>query len=128
MGLRKRMPSRSGHKLIVATLFALTSSAFAAEVDAFIAGTTRNCVECDLSGRDLHDLEFKRAKLDRAIFKNANLVGTSLFRSSLVRASFAGANLSQANLNLVDAKWADFTGANLSGARARGTKNDFRRT
>jgi hypothetical protein len=43
-----------------------TASVQAADVDAFLAGTSRNCVECNLSGRDLKARDFKRAKLDRA--------------------------------------------------------------
>src|SRR5262245_12517493 len=73
----------------------------AADPDAFLAGTSRNCVECDLSGRDLRDRDFKRAKLDRAILRNADLAGASLFRATLVRADLAGATLKDANLNLV---------------------------
>ena len=76
------MPSQPGTELAIVALLALTCSAYAADIDAFIAGTTRACVACDLSGRDLHDLELKRTRLDRAILKSANLTGASLFRSS----------------------------------------------
>ena len=71
----------------------LCAQAMAADPDAFLAGTSRNCVECDLSGRDLKERDFKRAKLDRAKLRNADLSGASLFRATLVRADLAGANL-----------------------------------
>jgi hypothetical protein len=40
--------------LIAATLALLVSSALAVDIDAFLAGTNRDCSGCDLSGRDLH--------------------------------------------------------------------------
>src|SRR6266704_1317057 len=76
---------------------AMIASALAADPEAFVAGTSRNCVECDFAGRDLKARDFKRAKLDRASFKNADLAGASLFRASLVRADFSGAKLVEAN-------------------------------
>src|ERR1700704_3909731 len=42
----------------------LTASALAADPDAFLAGTTKACIECDLSGHDLTTRDVKRAKLD----------------------------------------------------------------
>ena len=60
---------------------------------AFLAGTSRNCIECDLSARDLKARDFKRAKLDRANLGNADLSGASLFRALLVRADLSGAKL-----------------------------------
>src|SRR5436305_14158714 len=83
----------------------LSGPVLADDVDAFLVGTTRTCVGCDLSGRQLKERDFRRAKLDQTRFKNADLGGASLFRASLVRADFSGAKLKQANLNLVDAKW-----------------------
>ena len=38
----------------------IAASGFAAEVDAFLAGTTKSCVACVLSGRDLKARDFKR--------------------------------------------------------------------
>ena len=64
----------------------LCAPAMAADPDAFLAGTTKNCIECDLSARDLNGRDFKRAKLDRAKLRNADLSGASLFRATLVRA------------------------------------------
>ena len=94
----------------------LCASALAADRDAFLAGASRNCTDCDLFARDLKERDFKRAKLDRAKLNNADLSGASLFRASLVRADLAGAKLKDANLNLVDAKWADLAGADLTDA------------
>src|SRR5262249_44380720 len=82
----------------------IVASAFAAEVDAFLAGTTKSCIGCDLSGRDLKGLEFKRTKLDRAILKDADLREATLFRSTLQRADLSGAKLVDADLNRIDAK------------------------
>ena len=76
---------------VAATL--LCAQAMAADPDAFLAGTTKICIECDLSARDLKGRDFKRAKLDRANLRNADLSGASLFRATLVRADLSGANL-----------------------------------
>jgi hypothetical protein len=76
---------------VSAVALLLTAAAHAADPEAFLAGTSRNCVECDFAGRDFKERDFKRAKLDRASFKNADLAGASLFRASLVRADFSGA-------------------------------------
>src|SRR5262245_52409150 len=86
-----------------------TTTVLAADVEAFLAGTERACLACDLAGRDLSDRDLKRTRLDRADLKKANLKDTSLFRASLVRANLTGARLTDANLNLVDAKWADLS-------------------
>ena len=91
------------------------TAAWAADVEAFLSGTARTCIECDLEGRDLKERDFKRAKLDRANLKGADLSEASLFRASLVRAQLTRAVLKQSNLNLVDAKWADFSGAAMTG-------------
>src|SRR6266568_431710 len=58
---------------VSAVALLLTAAALAADPEAFLAGTSRNCVECDFAGRDLKARDFKRAKLDRASFKNADL-------------------------------------------------------
>ena len=44
----------------------LSVSSRADDADAFLSGSARNCIECDLSGRDLKERDFKRARLDRA--------------------------------------------------------------
>ena len=85
-------------------------------VDAFLAGTARSCIACDLAGRDLKERDFKRTKLDRAILKDADLSAASLFRASLQRADVSGAKLIDADLNRMDAKWADFRGADMTKA------------
>ena len=92
-----------------------STPARAAEVDAFLAGTAKSCIACDLAGRDLKERDFKRAKLDRAILANADLTEASLFRGSLQRADLSGAKL--------DLAWvmrANFTHANLSNATLLG--------
>src|SRR3977135_4226700 len=39
-----------------------TASVQAADVDAFLAGTSRNCVECNLSGGGLQETDLKSAQ------------------------------------------------------------------
>ena len=46
-----------------------TLAALAAEVDDFLAGTSRSCVQCDFSGRDLQSRNFARTRLDQANLK-----------------------------------------------------------
>ena len=98
--------------LVSATLAATAAD----DVAAFLAGDTKSCVACDLAGQNLREREFKRAKLDRVILRNADLSTASLFRSSLQRADLSGAKLVEADLNRIDAKWADFRGADMSKA------------
>ena len=68
-----------------ATGAALVAPALADDVAAFLAGTAKTCIQCNLAGQDLKDREFKRVKLDRAVLKNADLTDATLFRSSLQR-------------------------------------------
>lgn len=77
-----------------------TLAVLAAEIDDFLAGASRSCVRCDLSGRDLQSRNFAWTRLDQANLKQANLSGASLFRASLVRADLSGARLTRANLNV----------------------------
>ncbi|HEY1981482.1 MAG TPA: pentapeptide repeat-containing protein, partial [Xanthobacteraceae bacterium] len=102
--------------LIAAALTILVSSALAADLDSFLAGTNRNCVECDLSARDFGGRELKLSNLDHAKLSNANFAAASLFRSTLQHADLSGANLARSNLNLIDAKWAVFIKADLTDA------------
>src|SRR5262245_12717082 len=55
--------------LTVSLLTAPTAQA--ADVDAFLAGSERACLACDLAGRDLSDRDLKRVRLDRADLKKA---------------------------------------------------------
>ena len=97
----------------------IAASGLAAEVDAFLAGTAKSCIACDLSGRDLKARDFRRVKLDRVILKDADLSEATLFRSTLQRADLSGAKLVDADLNRIDAKWADFRGADWEDPRDR---------
>ena len=72
--------------LLAGGVLLLTGAALAADVDAFLAGTSRNCIDCDLSGRDLSERDLKRVRLDRAKLRDADLAGATLFRAVLVRA------------------------------------------
>src|SRR5262245_65408679 len=107
--MHKRLKSLT----IICALAFGTLTALAAEVDDFLAGTSRSCVRCDLSGRDLQSRNFARTRLDQANLKNADLTAASFFRASLVRADLSGAKLTGANINVIDGKWARFAGANL---------------
>src|SRR5438552_16737284 len=104
------MHSRLKPLSIFTALLALAGVALAADQDAFVIGTAKDCAECNLAGRDLQERNFQRAKLDRAILKDANLEKASLFRSTLLRADLTGAKLSSANLRVTDAKWSNFSG------------------
>src|SRR5204863_3142436 len=105
------MPNRLTWLATICALALGTLAALAGEVDEFLAGTSRSCVQCDLSGRDLQSRNFARTRLDQAILKDANLTAASLFRASLVRADLSRAKLAGANLNVIDGKWASFAGA-----------------
>jgi len=70
----------------------------------------------DATGKDLSDLNFKEAKLDRVNFGKANLKGTNLVKASLNNANLNGANLIGA----------DLTGANLRGADLKNSKIDLK--
>src|SRR5262245_14939531 len=102
-----RLPSLS----IAVAVTLVPAAVLADDVEAFLAGTSRICVACDLGGHDLKERDFKRVKLERANLKGADLTSASLFRATLIRADLSGATLKDANLNLVDGKWADFSGA-----------------
>src|SRR5450432_3042776 len=92
-----RMRSPVKRLAIVGVAIALaTGVALAADPDAFVSGTIKDCVECNLAGRDLQDRNFQRAKLDRANLTGANLAGASLFRSTLLHANLSGAKLNGA--------------------------------
>ena len=84
------MGRRAGWIAVGAVAFATLAAAAPDDVAAFLAGTTKSCIECDLSGQKLVDRDLKRSKLDRAILKNADLSAASLFRSSLQRADLSG--------------------------------------
>ena len=90
------MPRRPGRYWFVAVVFAGVAATWAtpiraADVDAFLAGTSRNCAECDLAGRDLRERDFKRARLERANLSAADCTGATFFRAVLTRARLAGA-------------------------------------
>ena len=66
--------------------------ALAGDPDAFLAGTTKSCIECNLAGASLSEHDFQRVKLDRANLEKADLAGSSLFRATLTGANLKGAN------------------------------------
>src|SRR5436190_15741643 len=76
------MPRRS--RFVLLPLVAATLAAapgHAGDVEPFLAGAIRSCIECDLAGRDLKERDFKRAKLDRAKLRDADLSRASLVRA-----------------------------------------------
>ena len=65
-----RMRSPGKRPSIAGVVLALAMGvALAADPDAFVSGAIKDCVECNLAGRDLQDRNFQRAKLDRANLK-----------------------------------------------------------
>lgn len=97
--------------------------------------STKQCVNCDLSGAglvmanlpnaqlsgaDLSRANLSRAQLTRANFAGADLSGTSLFGANLAGANFKGANLRGADLRQAYLSDTDLTGANLDNANLQG--------
>jgi uncharacterized protein YjbI with pentapeptide repeats len=80
----------------------------------------------DLTGADLHALDFSSAELREALlecsnlrgchFTSTDLRGAVLTRADLTDAELRSAQLEQANLGEAEATGADFTGAKLRGA------------
>ena len=102
--------ARRTNLLVVAAAVSMlgTAAARADRRDDFLAGRTRNCVHCDLSGAN-----FKRHDLAGVDLTGANLTGTNFHDAKLAGARFTGANLSGANLNKADLSRADLSRANL---------------
>lgn len=78
-------------------------------LNAFLAGATRDCPGCDLTGANL-----KRRDLAGADLSGANLSGANLHRALLGGANLDDANLRGAVLNVADLKRASLVGADLS--------------
>lgn len=95
---------------------------------------TKNGIRVDYSGGDLRRAELEGAKLDNAIFKNANLGEIDLQNADLSNAIFINANieegklhnaiLSNADLSNAILNRADLSNANLSNANLDGVKLD----
>src|SRR5262245_20272896 len=77
----------------------------------FIAGRTKACPGCDLSG-----VSFKRRDLSGADLTGARLKDANLHDARLTGAKLASADLTNANLNKANLSRADLTGATLAGA------------
>lgn len=93
------------------------------KVGMFIAGLSKDCPGCDLSGADL-----RRRDLTGADLSGATLVATNLHRAILRQVNFKGANLERSDLNVADLTQTDFTGASLVNTMlygARGTQTLF---
>jgi len=76
----------------------------------------RICVECDFSGMDLSDVNFKESFLERCDFEGANLQDANFKYADLKGANFRNANLTDAYLKGADLYNANLAGANLKGA------------
>jgi Pentapeptide repeats (8 copies) len=96
---------------LMAGLAGWNSGAGAQSVEAFLAGTTKDCPGCNLAGAKL-----KRRNLADADLSGANLAGASFHRSSVRGANLSGADLTDANLNKTDLLQANFSRANMKGA------------
>jgi uncharacterized protein YjbI with pentapeptide repeats len=99
--------------ILLLTSFAATASAEnTSHLQQLLS--TKNCIQCDLTGAGLVMNDLAGAKLERA-----NLVGANLSRTNLAGADLRGAKLTGASLygaNLMDA---DLRGANLTGTDLR---------
>ena len=80
--------------------------------------------KADFCNAGLFGLDLRKAILNRAKLRGANLGLTDLKEAELIGADFSKANLSRAKLNGVVAHEAKFTGANLMGVRLRGAYLD----
>ncbi|MCW5696159.1 MAG: pentapeptide repeat-containing protein [Bauldia sp.] len=84
--------------------------------EAFLAGLTDDCPDCDLAGVDL-----RRRNLAGADLSGANLSFSMLHRTILAGANLEGADLRGTDLNLADLKRANLSGADLTEALMYGT-------
>jgi uncharacterized protein YjbI with pentapeptide repeats len=90
------MPIRSLTGLSVGTVAALLwASALAADPEALLDGTSTNCIECDLSARDLLG-DAKRADLSGADLTDALLYEADLANDILTDAQIEGAKFDAA--------------------------------
>src|SRR5262244_1270942 len=102
----RNMPAR-----LIAILFATLAAAAGARADPredFLAGKTRSCPRCDLSGQN-----FKRRDLANADLTGANLKEANFHDARLTNARLGGADLSGANLNKANLSRADLRDAKL---------------
>src|SRR5262249_24986168 len=107
--------------LAIAAVIALTPTAIRAEPrDDFIAGKSRDCPCCDLTG-----FMGKRGDFSGANFAGANLTRVNFHDAKLVGANLAGANLSEANLNKADLSRANLNGANLQSSMLYAARLDL---
>src|SRR5215472_2846006 len=97
--------------LAALVVIAAVGAARADERADFLAGLTRNCPRCDLSGAN-----FKRHDLAGADLTGAILDGANFHDANLSGAHLAGAHLTAANLNKADLRRADLSGAHLHDA------------
>lgn len=108
---------------IVAPRPAQALPADATPAQRFLAGLSKDCPGCDLSGADLRRRDLSDAKLN-----GANLTRAVFHRANLRNADFTGATLTQANLNAADLTFAKFEDATMTGAQlyaVRGSRPDF---
>lgn len=77
------------------------------------------CTGCDLSGRDLRNLDLHGLTLTGLDLSRADLRGANLSKSN-----FSGTDLSRAKLDGADLTDAMFSGADIAGASFRGAKMD----
>src|SRR5262249_11665922 len=97
--------------IVLAGMLACASAARADQRDDFLAGRTRDCPLCDLTGQNFKRRDLSGANLAGAVLKNA-----TLHDAKLASARLAGADLSGANLNKAGLARADLRGARLGGA------------
>src|ERR1700686_5492777 len=86
--------------LLMAGLPITVAAALAADPEAFLAGATKSCVECDLAGRQLAErhLQLAKANLNLIDAKGTDFTGADLSQALLFEADFSVANLAGVNL------------------------------
>ena len=77
---------------------------------------TGNCVNCSLSGADLHGQNLNKANLSGTELSGANLTETNLTDANLEGADLAWANLQRANLTGANLTQANIDNADMVGA------------
>ena len=75
-----------------------------------------NCRNCDLSWRNLREIELSYADFSISILEGVDLTAANLMKTDLSRTDLSAANLDQANLSFANLFGADLRGAELTNA------------
>jgi len=114
--------------IFIANLASSVASSPSKADDLTLMSMTRQCINCDLSGRDMTRVDFSGTRLEGVNFTGATLIDANFSRVRIRNTNFSEANLQRANfsgsnidmLNGLDLfpiiVAADFRGANFDGA------------